>query len=191
MDFLDEVQEAWDNLDPGLKQWIIAGVSMAVSFIPLVGPILACVVDGTFVDMINAIKNGDWAMLGMCALAFVPGGKALKGLKAVGWLGKNAEKQALKNLVLEKGGKSMLKHDAYKSSKHFAESSHLSDIAAKTRAGSVEQTSLKIQSHWSSAEFKGIQSGKTGSPYHVFESNDLRFVIDDNVGEIVTIYPFG
>ena len=46
---------------------------MAVSFIPLVGPILACVVDGTFVDMINALKNGDWAMLGMCALAFVPG----------------------------------------------------------------------------------------------------------------------
>ncbi|OGS56759.1 MAG: hypothetical protein A3K60_08940 [Euryarchaeota archaeon RBG_19FT_COMBO_56_21] len=58
---------------------------MAVSFIPLVGPILACVVDGTFVDMINALKNGDWAMLGMCALGFVPGMKQAKmGLKAVG-----------------------------------------------------------------------------------------------------------
>src|SRR4030067_116707 len=30
---------------------------MAVSFIPLVGPILACVVDGAFVDMISALKN--------------------------------------------------------------------------------------------------------------------------------------
>ena len=27
------IQRAWDNLDPGLKQWIVMGVSMAVSFI--------------------------------------------------------------------------------------------------------------------------------------------------------------
>jgi hypothetical protein len=33
---ISAVKEAWDNLDSGLKQWIIAGVSMAVSFIPLV-----------------------------------------------------------------------------------------------------------------------------------------------------------
>jgi RHS repeat-associated protein len=76
------VQRAWDNLDSGLKQWIINGVAMAVSFIPLVGPILSCVIDGTFVDMFNAIMKGDWAMVGMCALSFVPGVKsAAKGLK--------------------------------------------------------------------------------------------------------------
>ncbi len=55
---------------------------MAVSFIPLVGPLISCVIDGTFVDMFNAIMAGDWAAVGMCALAFVPGvggaGKALK-----------------------------------------------------------------------------------------------------------------
>lgn len=66
-------------------------MSIAVSFIPLVGPLISCVIDGTFVDMWNAIKSGDWAMLGMCAMAFVPGGKALKGLKAVGGLGKTSK----------------------------------------------------------------------------------------------------
>jgi RHS repeat-associated protein len=76
------VKEAWDNLDPGLKQWIVNGVAMAVSFIPIVGPILSCVIDGTFVDMWNAIRSGDWATLGMCALAFVPGMKgATKAFK--------------------------------------------------------------------------------------------------------------
>jgi hypothetical protein len=43
------------------------------------------VIDGTFVDMWDAIRSGDWATLGMCALSFVPGGKTAKiGLKAVG-----------------------------------------------------------------------------------------------------------
>jgi hypothetical protein len=46
-----------------------------VSFIPLVGPLISCIIDGTFVDMIKALSTGDWATLGMCALAFVPGGK--------------------------------------------------------------------------------------------------------------------
>lgn len=81
------VQEAWDNLDPGLKQWLIIGVSFAVSFIPLVGPLIACVIDGTFTDMWDAIKRGDWGALALCAMAFVPGGKALKGLKAVEGVG--------------------------------------------------------------------------------------------------------
>ena len=67
------VKDAWDNLDSGLKQWIVMGVSMAVSFIPVVGPLISCIIDGTFVDMINALSTGDWATLGMCALAFVPG----------------------------------------------------------------------------------------------------------------------
>jgi len=46
------------DLDPGLKQWLITGVSIAVSFIPLVGPLLSCVIDGTFTDMWEAIKRG-------------------------------------------------------------------------------------------------------------------------------------
>jgi hypothetical protein len=40
------------------------------------------VIDGTFVDMWDAIRSGDWATLGMCALSFVPGVKQAKtGLK--------------------------------------------------------------------------------------------------------------
>ena len=78
------IKEAWDNVDSGLKQWIITGVSIAVSFIPLVGPLISCIIDGTFVDMLSAIKSGDWVVLGMCALTFVPGGKVLKGWEAVG-----------------------------------------------------------------------------------------------------------
>jgi len=64
------------------------GISMAVSFIPIVGPIISCIIDGTFVDMFNALMKGDWATVGMCAMGFVPGMKALKGLKAVGGFGK-------------------------------------------------------------------------------------------------------
>ena len=55
-------------------------------------------IDGTFVDMWNAIKSGDWATLGMCALAFVPGGKALKGLGAAA---KGAK--ATERIVIKKG----------------------------------------------------------------------------------------
>jgi len=58
------------------------------AFIPLVGPLLSCVIDGTFTDMWEAIKNGDWGALALCAMAFVPGAKVLKGLKAVGGIGK-------------------------------------------------------------------------------------------------------
>ena len=53
------IQKAWDHLDAGLKQWIINGISMAVSFIPIAGPLISCIMDGTFVDMWNAIKAGD------------------------------------------------------------------------------------------------------------------------------------
>jgi hypothetical protein len=87
-----------------------------VSFIPLVGPLISCIIDGTFVDMIKALSTGDWATLGMCALAFVPGGKALKGLKAFGAIektgikanrvaGKTFEKQVIGKLGLDKGGR--------------------------------------------------------------------------------------
>ncbi|OGS56757.1 MAG: hypothetical protein A3K60_08930 [Euryarchaeota archaeon RBG_19FT_COMBO_56_21] len=31
------VQNAWDNLDPGLKQWLLMGASLAISVIPGIG----------------------------------------------------------------------------------------------------------------------------------------------------------
>ncbi len=80
---VQSIQQAWDNLDPGLKQWIIMGVSMAVSFIPVAGPLISCIMDGTFVDMWNAIQRGDWGMLALSCAAFAPGMKQMKtGLKA-------------------------------------------------------------------------------------------------------------
>jgi len=58
---------------------------MAVSFIPIVGPIISCIIDGTFVDMFNALMKGDWATVGMCAMGFVPGLKgATKAFKFAG-----------------------------------------------------------------------------------------------------------
>lgn len=78
------IKEAWDNVDSGLKQWIITGVSIAVSFIPLVGPLISCVIDGTFVDILSVIKSGDWVVLGKCPLTFAPGGNVLKGWETVG-----------------------------------------------------------------------------------------------------------
>lgn len=94
------VQRAWDNLDPGLKQWIVNGVSLAVGFIPLVGPLLSCVIDGTFVDMFSAIMKGDWAMVGMCALAFVP------GVGGLGKLGKFASHADDVSRAVKAAGKS-------------------------------------------------------------------------------------
>jgi hypothetical protein len=103
---LSALQDAWDNLDLCLKQWIVMGVSMALSFIPVVGPLISCIVDGTFVDMIKALSTGDWATLGMCALAFVPGGKIVgKVGKFVGHaddIGK-ATKNLRKNLIKATG----------------------------------------------------------------------------------------
>ncbi|MBN1677410.1 MAG: hypothetical protein JW880_02620 [Candidatus Thermoplasmatota archaeon] len=44
---------------------------MAVSFIPLAGPLISCVIDGAFVDIWEAIKRGDWGALALRAMAFV------------------------------------------------------------------------------------------------------------------------
>ena len=41
------------------------GVAFAVSFIPIAGPLISCIIDGTFVDMFSAIMTGNWAMVGM------------------------------------------------------------------------------------------------------------------------------
>ena len=64
------------------------GASLAISMIPgigIAGLLLGCMMDGTFTDMLSALKAGDWAMLGMCALAFVPGMKQAKmGFKLLG-----------------------------------------------------------------------------------------------------------
>ncbi|MEM2891622.1 MAG: site-specific integrase [Thermoplasmata archaeon] len=60
--------------------------------------------------MLKAISTGDWATVGMCALSLVPGLKQLKGLKAVGRLGKagiganRAAGKAFEKAVIEKLG---------------------------------------------------------------------------------------
>ncbi|MGQ9587761.1 MAG: hypothetical protein ACUVT7_05195, partial [Thermoplasmata archaeon] len=87
------VKNVWVNLDPGLKQWLVLGASIAASIaLPGIGGVLvSCLIDGTFVDMFKAITTGDWETLALCSLAFVPGAgalKALKGLKAVGGIQK-------------------------------------------------------------------------------------------------------
>jgi hypothetical protein len=80
-------------------------VSIAVSFIPVVGPLISCIVDGTFVDMLTAISSGDWAMLGMCCMAFIPGAKVMKGLKAVGGIGKSSRVIGSFKVVSKTAGK--------------------------------------------------------------------------------------
>jgi len=59
------------------------------------------------VDMFNALMKGDWATVGMCALGFVPGMKALKGLKVLGksegLLGKIGKYGALRKEVKAAG----------------------------------------------------------------------------------------
>ena len=83
---MEVIQKAWDNLDSGLKQWIINGIAMAVSFIPIAGPILSCVIDGTFVDMFKAIMKGDWATVALLGIGAVCAGigvlKILKNASA-------------------------------------------------------------------------------------------------------------
>ena len=140
---------------------------MAVSFIPLVGPILACVVDGTFVDMINALKNGDWAMLGMCALAFVPGMKQAKmGFKMLGHaddLGK-ATKNLRKNMIKATGkdpGRAFEAHHnlPQKFEKFFnkkgIDNVHDSKYGAWVEKGSHRSDAYAFNKEWESAITSG------------------------------------
>jgi len=90
------------------------GLSIAASIaLPGIGGMLvSCVIDGTFVDMLKAVSTGDWAMLALSCAAFIPGGKALKGLKAVGKtgitvnraVGKSFERAVISKLGLQKAG---------------------------------------------------------------------------------------
>jgi len=140
------VKEAWDNLDSGLKQWLIQGVSLAISFIPIVGPLISCVIDGTFTDMWEAIKSGDWGALALCAMAFVPGLKQAKaGLKVFGKAGITAnraagkafEKSVIKKLNLENAGARLKKTgnmktyrvaDAFDKEKNLVEIKHVKQL---------------------------------------------------------------
>ncbi len=153
-----------------------------MSFIPIVGPLISCVIDGTFVDMFNAIMAGDWATVGMCALAFVPGGKVLKsGSKVLTAFSKAEKVSALEKLSLKAGGKT------YKPSQHFIEGTHLDDIARKTEAKNIDETISNIKGEWNSASY----AGKTGEDlkYDKFKSSTLTFVLDPEHSEIVTIFP--
>ncbi len=65
---------------------------MAVSFIPIAGPLISCIIDGTFVDMWAAICAGDWKAVALAAVGVTLAGigigysvaKLLKTGKAVG-----------------------------------------------------------------------------------------------------------
>ncbi len=47
---------------------------MAVSFIPIAGPLISCIIDGTFVDMWAAICAGDWKAIALTAAGIVLAG---------------------------------------------------------------------------------------------------------------------
>ncbi len=88
---LRALEEAWDNLDPGWKQWLMMGLSIAASIaLPGIGGVLvSCVLDGTFTDMLTAITTGDWALLAMSVAGVALAGVGVyKALKAAGSFGK-------------------------------------------------------------------------------------------------------
>lgn len=156
------IKEAWDNLDSGLKQWIITGVSIAVSFIPVVGPLISCIIDGTFVDMWNAIKSGDWAMLGMCCMAFIPGAKVMKGLKAIGGLGK-ASRLAAKGAPMMSDATDVLIKKGTKVFRAGAPGKY-------AHGGSYSLKSMKGMNRGNIIDKCGIDPSKTGNPLtHHFE----------------------
>ena len=128
---------------------------MAVSFIPIAGPILSCVIDGTFVDMFKAIMKGDWATVGLCALAFVPGMKGVgKSLKALG--------------AVEKGVGKAAKAGA-KGEKLFAKSNfrkNLIEVTGKNPGKSMEAHHVlpqKFQKLFKSSGVDNIHNPKYGS----------------------------
>ncbi len=197
---LAAVEEAWDHLDSGLKQWIINGISMAVSFIPIAGPLISCIIDGTFVDMWNAIQSGDWATLALGCVAFIPGaGKMAKlgtkglekvGLKTVNSFGKSAEKKALKGLVLEKAGRSYRFSGGAKGSlNHMVEQNHLGQIAGKLHTKNLDDTMDAIRQEWRNV---GDKLPATNPDYVRYNSpRGLAFILHEDTGTIVTIHPFG
>jgi len=155
---------------------------MAVSFIPLVGPIISCIIDGTFVDMFNALMKGDWATVGMCAMGFVPGMKSLKGLKAFGILGK-AEKAGAKgerlfakssfrkNLIEMTGknpGKSMEAHHVLpKKFEGMFKASKIDNIHNPKYGAWVETSSHRQWSNQYNKEWEGFFRNGASSPDNV------------------------
>ena len=180
------IKDAWDNLDPGLKQWIVMGVSMAVSFIPLVGPLVSCIIDGTFVDMLKAISTGDWAMLALSCAAFVPGMKAFKGLKVLSGVTKASKVSALEKLALKaKTGERTFKCTT-KSAEHIAEK-HLDDIAKNSGSGTLADTMNAIKREWNA-----VSEVKPSRLYHdpprsIYYSDNMKFVVEPETSTIVSM----
>ena len=158
-----------DHLDAGLKQWLITGVSFAVSLIPLVGPLISCVIDGTFVDMWNAIKSGDWGALALCAMAFVPGMKQAKiGLKLashaddVGKASKNLRKNLIKATGKDPGRAFEAHHNLPKKFEDFFKGASKSKIdinnpkyGAWVEKGSHRSDAYAFNKEWESAIASG------------------------------------
>jgi hypothetical protein len=110
--------------------------------------------------------------------------KGLKGLSAIGDISKAAKAKSLGKLALEKGG------NTFKFSKcsggHVA-GKHFDQIAGRGRTGSVDDTISFIKREWSSAERIGPA---TNDAYTKFESDKLRFMIDEGTSTIVSIFPY-
>ena len=196
---LHSEEEAWDNLDPGLKQWIINGAAFAISFIPIAGPLISCIIDGTFVDMWNAIQRGDWATFALGMTNFVPGigGAGKIGSKALGGIQKAAtkgfsevaQKKALKQLALEAGGKT------YKFNKgttaHMIEKNHLKQIADYSGSKDLRQTMGHIKQEWKSAGFDRPGNREGYQVWKSYGDHPLEFVLHPDRSTIVSIYPCG
>jgi hypothetical protein len=182
------IKLAWDNLDPGLKQWIVIGLSIAAAVaLPGIGGVLvSCLIDGSFVDIYNAVRSGDWGMLALSLTAFIPGGKAIKGLKglsAIGDISKTTKAKSLGELALKKG------RTTFKFSGNGLEhaAKHFDDIARKGRTGSVDDTISFINKEWSSAKVVGPAKN---SEYKELASGKLMFIVDTRDSTIVTIHPY-
>ena len=122
----------------------------------------------------------------MCALAFVPGGKTLKGLKGISAMAdvsKAAKAKALGKLALDRGEKTF--KFSTKSAGHA--SHHFDDIAKRGRTASLDDTTTFINKEWSSA----AKIGPASNPdYAEYASDKLRFIIDESDSTIVTIFPY-
>jgi len=141
------IQYAWDNLDPGWKQWIITGLSIAASIaMPGIGGVIvSCILDGTFIDMFTAITTGDWAMLALTlsgvALAGFGGKAALKAFKSAagnikigGNIAKKLSKVRLKGSTFDKADFNVSKRAA----KSFRQSTDLMENPGVGKRGAFE-----------------------------------------------------
>jgi hypothetical protein len=139
----------------------------------------------------------------MCALSFVPGGKSakigLKGLlgaggaiggigligsKAAKSFGKSAEKKALKELALEKGGNVYRCTD--RSAGHVAQK-HLDDIAKNSGSRNLADTTNTIKREWNAVNDAKWSGSIHDPPRLIYYSDNMKFVVEPETSTIVSM----